>query len=92
MLGRFLRFAPKGKIDELLGFLNFCANGMAPPEILDKLKKDNIVVKVDGRFVLSRDGNDLKNELGLAERGYLGNQPSEPSVGRRLDDLLSDLE
>ena len=58
----------------------------------NKLKKDNIVVKVDGRFVLSQDGNDLKNELGLADRGYLGNQPSEPSVGRRLDDLLSDLE
>ena len=37
-------------------------------------------------------GNDLKNEIGLAERGFLGNQPSEPSVGRRLDDLLSDLE
>tara|TARA_B100000575_G_scaffold158679_1_gene126733 strand:- start:120 stop:1010 length:891 start_codon:yes stop_codon:yes gene_type:complete len=92
MLGRFLRFSPKGKIDELVGFLNFCANGAAPPEILTKLKKDNIVVKVDGCFVLSQDGNDLKDELGLAERGYLGNQPSEPSVGRRLDDLLSDLE
>ena len=92
MLGRFLRFAPKGKIDELVGFLNFCANGIAPPEILHKLKKDKIVVKVNGRFVLSQDGNDLKNELGLAERGFLGNQPSEPSVGRRLDDLLSDLE
>ncbi len=92
MLGRFLRFAPKGKIDELVGFLNFCANGIAPPEILHKLKRDKIVVKVNGRFVLSQDGNDLKNELGLAERGFLGNQPSEPSVGRRLDDLLSDLE
>ena len=92
MLGRFLRFAPKGKIDELIGFLNFCANGIAPPEILQKLRKDKIVVKVNGRFVLSQDGNDLKNELGLAERGFLGNQPSEPSVGRRLDDLLSDLE
>ena len=92
MLGRFLRFAPKGKIDELVGFLNFCANGIAPPEILHKLKKDKIVVKVNGHFVLSQDGNDLKNELGLAERGFLGNQPSEPSVGRRLDDLLSDLE
>ena len=92
MLGRFLRFAPKGKIDELVGFLNFCANGIAPPEILHKLKKDKIVAKVNGRFVLSQDGNDLKNELGLAERGFLGNQPSEPSVGRRLDDLLSDLE
>ena len=92
MLGRFLRFAPKGKIDELVGFLNFCANGIAPPEILQKLRKDKIVAKVNGRFVLSQDGNDLKNELGLAERGFLGNQPSEPSVGRRLDDLLSDLE
>ena len=92
MLGRFLRFAPKGKIDELIGFLNFCANGIAPPEILQKLRKDKIVVKVNGRFVLSQDGNDLKHELGLAERGFLGNQPSEPSVGRRLDDLLSDLE
>ena len=92
MLGRFLRFAPKGKIDELVGFLNFCANGIAPPEILHKLKRDKIVVKVNDRFVLSQDGNDLKNELGLAERGFLGNQPSEPSVGRRLDDLLSDLE
>ena len=92
MLGRFLRFAPKGKIDELVGFLNFCANGIAPPEILHKLKRDKIVAKVNGRFVLSQDGNDLKNELGLAERGFLGNQPSEPSVGRRLDDLLSDLE
>ena len=92
MLGRFLRFAPKGKIDELVGFLNFCANGIAPPEILHKLKRDKIVIKVNGRFVLSQDGNDLKNELGLAERGFLGNQPSEPSVGRRLDDLLSDLE
>ena len=92
MLGRFLRFAPKGKIDELVGFLNFCANGIAPPEILHKLKRDKIVVKVNGRFVLSQDGNDLKNELGLAERGFLGNQTSEPSVGRRLDDLLSDLE
>ncbi len=92
MLGRFLRFAPKGKIDELVGFLNFCANGIAPPEILQKLRKDKIVAKVNGRFVLSQDGNDLKNELGLAERGFLGNQTNEPSVGRRLDDLLSDLE
>jgi len=92
MLGRFLRFAPKGKIDELVGFLNFCANGIAPPEILQKLRKDKIVAKVNGRFVLSQDGNDLKNELGLAERGFLGSQPSKPSVGRRLDDLLSNLE
>ena len=92
MLGRFLRFAPKGNIYELVGFLNFCANGIAPPEILQKLRKDKIVAKVNGRFVLSQDGNDLKNELGLAERGFLGNQTNEPSVGRRLDDLLSDLE
>ena len=59
---------------------------------MNVLKKDKIIVKVNGSFVLSQDGNDLKNELGLAERGFLGNQPSEPSVGRRLDDLLSNLE
>ena len=92
MLGRFVRFAPKGKIDELIGFLNFCVMGSAPMNVLKKLEKDNIVSKEDGHFVLTKDGSDLKNELGLAEKGYLGDQPNEPAVGRRLEDLLGELE
>ena len=65
MLGKFLRFAPKGRIDELIGFLNFCANGAAPPEILTKLKKDNIVVKVDGFSELVREGKDYQQFTSL---------------------------
>ena len=92
MLGSFIRFAPKGKINELIGFLDFCVIGSASPEALATLKKDGIIADINGNLSLTRDGNDLKKELGLADIGFLGNHPNTPSVGNRLDDLLGELE
>ena len=91
MLGRFVRFAPEGTINELIGFLDFCALGTAPAEILTNLERDGIVSTSDGKIKLTQDGNDLKNELRLAGSGYLNNQSKTPSVGNELDDLLGKL-
>ena len=91
MLGRFTRFAPRGTINELIGFLDFCALGTAPAETLTYLERDGIVSTTDGKITLTQDGNDLKNELKLAETGYLSNQSKTPSVGNELDDLLCKL-
>ena len=91
MLGRFIRFAPKGTINELIGFLDFCALGTAPTEILTCLERDGIVSTTNGKVALTQDGNDLKNELKLAGSGYHSNQSKTPSVGNELDDLLGKL-
>ena len=91
MLGKFVRFAPNGTINELIGFLDFCALGTASAETLRSLERDGIVVSSGGEVTLTQDGSDLKNELRLAGGGYLSNQSKTPSVGNELDDLLSKL-
>ena len=91
MLGRFVRFAPKGTINDLIGFLDFCALGTVSTKILKNLERDGIVSTSDGEISLTQDGTDLKNELRLAGSGYLSNQSKTPSVGNELDDLLSKL-
>ena len=91
MLGRFVRFAPKGTINELIGFLDFCALGTAPAKILNDFERDGLISTSGGQVTLTRDGNDLKNELKLAGSGYLSNQSITPSVGNELDDLLGKL-
>ncbi|NCF48984.1 MAG: GAF domain-containing protein [Bacteroidetes bacterium] len=88
MLGRFLQFAPKGGITDLIGFLDFCAHGTALPEILSQLERDDIVTAEDGNWRLTQNGSDLKAELGLASTGYRGSQVTAPSAGSQLDDLL----
>ena len=92
MLGRFVRFAPDGTISELIGFLDFCAHGAALPEVIIALEKDGIIVQIDGNWMLTQDGVDLKAELGLAEDGYRGSQVNVPSVGSQLEDLLKKME
>ena len=91
ILGKFVRFAPKGTINELIGFLDFCALGTASAETLRSLERDGIVVSSGGEVTLTQDGSDLKNELRLAGGGYLSHQSKTPSVGNELDDLLSKL-
>ena len=91
MLSSFVRFAPKGSIIELIGFLDFCAFGTAPAETLKNLERDGIVFSSGGEVTLTQDGNDLKSELRLAGGGYLSNQSKTPSVGNDLDGLLSKL-
>ena len=91
MLSRFVRFAPKGTINELIGFLDFCAFGTAPAETLASLKRDGIIFPSGSEVTLTQEGNDLKSELRLAVGGYLSNQSKTPSVGNELDDLLSKL-
>ena len=39
MLGRFVRFAPKGTINALIGFLDFCALGTASAETIIDLER-----------------------------------------------------
>ena len=90
MLGRFVRFAPEGTINELIGS-SISVPGTAPAEIINDLERDGIVSKSDGKVRLTQDGNDLKNELRLAGSGYLSNQSKTPSVGNELDELLSKL-
>ena len=92
MLGRFIRFAPDGNITELMGFLDFCAQGTSTPEILAMLGRDGVITKRNGSWMLTQDGIDLKAELGLASEGYLGSQARVAAVGGRLDDLLAQVE
>jgi hypothetical protein len=92
LLGRFVRFAPDGAISELIGFLDFCAHGAALPEVISSLEKDGIITQIDGNWMLTQDGVDLKAELGLAEDGYRGAQVNVPSVGSQLEDLLEKME
>ena len=92
MLGRFMRFAPNGTVSELIGFLDFCAHGTALPETLAMLENDGIVTQAGENWMLTRDGIDLKAELGLASEGYLGNQTRTPAIGSGLDDLLQQMD
>ena len=73
MLGRFVRFAPDGTITELMGFLDFCAQGTSTPEIL-MLAREGVIAQRSIELDADADGIDLKAELGLASEGYLGSQ------------------
>ena len=85
-------FDPDGAISELIGFLDFCAHGAALPEVITALEKDGIITQIDGNWMLTQDGVDLKAELGLAEDCYRGAQVNVPSVGSQLEDLLEKME
>ena len=92
MLGRFVRFAPDGTITELMGFLDFCAQGTSTPEILAMLAREGVIAQRSDSWMLTQDGIDLKAELGLASEGYLGSQARQTAVGGGLDDLLAQVE
>ena len=91
MLGRFTMFAPEGTIRELMGFLDYCAHGTALPDVMEMLARDSIIEKPDDHWVLTRDGADLKAELGLVPETYKGSQITAPAAGSGLDDLLEQL-
>ena len=92
MLGKFRQFAPKGTLDELTGFLDFCARGTALPEMIGILERDGIIQSGDNGWHLTRDGTDLRIELGLAPETYRGSDQSLAPQGGGLDDLLGKLE
>ncbi|RPG28467.1 MAG: GAF domain-containing protein [Gammaproteobacteria bacterium TMED243] len=92
MLGKFKNFAPEGTINELIGFLDFCARGTALPEIIEVLERDNIITESDVGRQLTRDGTDLRSALGLAPESYRGNEQVLAPQGGGLDDLLGKLE
>ena len=56
------------------------------------MEKDGIITQIDGNWMLTQDGVDLKAELGLAEDGYRGAQVNVPSVGSQLEDLFEKME
>jgi predicted methyltransferase len=76
----------------LLAFLISALMGTALPEVISSLEKDGIITQIDGNWMLTQDGVDLKAELGLAEDGYRGAQVNVPSVGSQLEDLLEKME
>ena len=92
MLGSFRSFAPDGNLDELIGFLDFCARGTAMPETLSRLERDGIVTREGGGWRLTRDGADLKTALGLSPETYRGSSQISPPQGSGFDDLLGQLE
>ena len=92
MLGKFRQFAPDGTLDELIGFLDFCARGTALPEIMRRLADDEIIAETAGEWRLTRDGNDLKAEMQLAPETYRGSDQSLAPKGRGVEDLLGQLE
>lgn len=92
MLGKFKNFAPDGTIDELIGFLDFCARGTALPEIIEVLERDGIITDSSVGWQLTRDGTDLRTALSLAPETYRGNEQILAPKGGGLDDLLGKLE
>ncbi|MEC7050076.1 MAG: hypothetical protein VXX06_08210, partial [Pseudomonadota bacterium] len=92
MLGKFRQFAPEGTLDELIGFLDFCARGTALPATLGILARDGIIEPEGDGWRLTRDGTDLRTELGLAPETYRGSDQSLAPQGGGLDDLLGKLE
>ena len=92
MLGGFRSFAPDGTLDELIGFLDFCARGTAMPETLSLLERDGIVTREGSGWRLTRDGADLKTALGLSPETYRGSSQISPLQGSGFDDLLGQLE
>ncbi|MEC8261934.1 MAG: GAF domain-containing protein [Pseudomonadota bacterium] len=92
MLGKFRQFAPEGTLDELIGFLDFCARGTALPATLGILERDGIIEPDGDGWRLTRDGTDLRTELGLAPETYRGSDQSLAPQGGGLDDLLGKLD
>jgi len=92
MLGKFRQFAPDGTLDELTGFLDFCARGTSLPEIIGAMERDGIVTQTDDGWQLTRDGTDLRSTLGLAPETYRGSEQNLAPTGGGLDDLLGKLE
>jgi len=92
MLAKFRQFAPDGTLDELIGFLDFCARGTALPDVIDMMERDGIITAIDGGWQLTRDGTDLRSALGLAPETYRGSDQSLAPQGGGLDDLLGKLE
>ena len=92
MLGKFRQFAPDGTLDELTGFLDFCARGTSLPEIIGAMERDGIVTQTDDGWQLTRDGTDLRSALGLAPETYRGSEQNLAPTGGGLDDLLGKLE
>lgn len=91
MLGKFQQFAPDGTLNELIGFLDFCARGTALPDAIDMMVSDGIVTAGEGGWQLTRDGTDLRSALGLAPETYRGSDQSLAPQGGGLDDLLGKL-
>ena len=92
MLGKFRQFAPDGTLDELIGFLDFCARGTALPDAINMMNRDGIITASDDGWRLTRDGTDLRSALGLAPETYRGSDQSQAPQGGGLDDLLGKLE
>ena len=92
MLAKFRQFAPDGTLDELIGFLDFCARGTALPDVIDMMERDGIITAIEGGWQLTRDGTDLRSALGLAPETYRGSDQSLAPQGGGLDDLLGKLE
>ena len=92
MLGKFQQFAPDGTIDELIGFLDFCARGTTLPAIIEGMERDGIIQDGHGGWQLTRDGTDLRSALGLAPETYRGTEQNLAPKGGGLDDLLGKLE
>lgn len=91
MLGQFKIICPEGTIEELTGFLDFCAYGTTSPDMLAILERDDMVVKTGEVWMLSQGGSDLKAKLNLSNAGYRGHQSSRATGGNQFDDLLSEL-
>ncbi|MEC8642901.1 MAG: GAF domain-containing protein [Pseudomonadota bacterium] len=91
-LAKFRQFAPDGTLDELMGFLDFCARGTAPAETMDMLAADGIIAAEAGDWRLTRDGTDLRAALGLAPETYRGSEQTTAPQGQGVDDLLGKLE
>jgi hypothetical protein len=91
MLAKFRQFAPDGTLDELMGFLDFCARGTAPAATMDMLAADAIIASEAGDWRLTRDGTDLRAALGLAPETYRGSEQTIAPEGRGVDDLLGKL-
>ena len=92
MLAKFRQFAPDGTLDELMGFLDFCARGTAPAETMDMLLADGIIAEEAGDWRLTRDGTDLRAALELAPETYRGSEQTIAPQGHGVDDLLGKLE
>ena len=91
MLAKFRQFAPDGTLDELMGFLDFCARGTAPAEVMEMLAGDSIIAEEAGSWRLTRDGTDLRATLGLAPETYRGSEQTTAPQGQGVDDLLGKL-
>ena len=62
------------------------------PKLISILERDGIIQSGDNGWHLTRDGTDLRTELGLAPETYRGSDQSLAPQGGGLDDLLGKLE